>query len=220
MKIDIWSDYICPFCTVGERHLELALENFDGRDDVEITWRSFQLDPSAPKRTAQKTPEYLSQTKGMSMAQVEQMSDGLAARAKQVGLEYNWRDSYSVNTFDIHRVGHWAREQGKGVEFDHLVKRGYFTDGLNVGEPSVLREIAEQLELDGDRVEEIMDSDEYSQAVVQEIAMARQIGIQGVPFFIFNGQFAVSGAQPVELFEQALAQAAEAGEPDQGPVIG
>lgn len=209
MRIDIWSDYVCPFCTVGERHLTLALENFPGREDVEVTWRSFQLDPAAPKQATEKAPEYLSRVKGMSMEQVIQMNDGLAERARQVGLEYNWRDSYMVNTFDIHRLGQLANEAGVGEQWDAAVKRGYFTEGKNIGEPAQLKEFAAEVGLDPQRVEEVLASEEYAEQVNEDIALARQIGVQGVPFFVFDGQLAVSGAQPVEIFEQALAQAAE-----------
>lgn len=209
MKIDIWSDYVCPFCTVGERHLALALEKFDGADAVEITWRSFQLDPSAPTEPTEKAPEYLARSKGMSMAEVEQMNSGLAERAAAVGLDFQWRDSVVANTFDAHRVGHLAREADKGNEWDTVVKHGYFTEGANLADHGELKEFAGRVGLDAARVEEVLDSDEYATAVVQEITMGRQLGVQGVPFFVFDGRLAVSGAQPVELFEQALAQASE-----------
>ncbi|HZK31474.1 MAG TPA: DsbA family oxidoreductase [Corynebacterium sp.] len=209
MKIDIWSDYICPFCTVGERHLALALENFSGAVDVEITWRSFQLDPSAPTEPTEKAPEYLTRTKGMSAAQVEEMNSGLAERAAAIGLDYRWRDSVVANTFDAHRVGHLARAAEKGTEWDAAVKQGFFTEGRNVADHSQLKEFAATVGLDPGRVAEVLDSDEYATDVAQEIAMGRQLGVQGVPFFVFDGRLAISGAQPVELFEQALTQAAE-----------
>lgn len=210
MRIDIWSDYVCPFCTVGERHLTLALEEYSGRDDVEVTWRSFQLDPTAPKHATEKAPEYLSRVKGMSMDQVAQMNEGLADRARQVGLEFNWRDSYMVNTFDIHRLGQLANESGVGLQWDETVKRGYFTEGKNIGEHDQLRAFAAEVGLDAARVDEVLASEEYTDEVNQDIALARQIGVQGVPFFVFDGKLAVSGAQPVEVFTQALEQAAAA----------
>ncbi len=209
MKIDIWSDYNCPFCTVGERHLDLALENFEGKDDVEITWRSFQLDPTAPKEPTETMLDYLTRVKGMAPEQVVQMNDGLAERAAAVGLDFNWREAIVGNTWDAHRVGHYARTQGRGLEWDSTVKRGYFTHAKNIANHDQLKEFAAEVGLDAERVAEILDSDEFSTEVAQELSMARQLGIQGVPFFIFDGKFAVSGAQPVELFEQALAKAAE-----------
>ena len=209
MRIDIWSDYICPFCTVGERHLNLALENFEGRDDVEIVWRSFQLDPELPQESTGTALDYLVRVKGMSEEQVVSMNDGLAARAAEVGLEFNWRESHMVNTMDAHRLGQLARLDDKGVEWDELVKRGYFTEGKNIADPDQLRAFAEQVGLRREDVDSALaDESAYSQEVAADIALARQIGVQGVPFFVFDGKLAVSGAQPVEVFTQALEQIA------------
>lgn len=206
MRIDIWSDYICPFCTVGERHLSLALDGFEGRDDVEIVWRSFQLGPTAPKEGV-GTLEHLTRAKNMSEQQVATMNDDLAARAVQVGLEYNWRDAYMTNTYDLHRLGHLARERGVGNEWDAAVKQAFFTDGKDLSQREVLHEIGASIGLNAQDLNEVLDSDQYADSVQEEIDMARQIGVQGVPFFVFNNKLAVSGAQPVEVFKQALAQA-------------
>ena len=212
MRIDIWSDYICPFCTVGERHLNLALEDFAGKDDVEVVWRSFQLDPDAPKESTGNALEYLVRVKGMGEEQVAAMNDGLAARAAEVGLEFNWRESHMVNTMDAHRLGQLAREDGKGVEWDELVKRGYFTEGRNIADHDQLRAFAAEIGLrPGDVDSALADESAYSREVMEDIALARQVGVQGVPFFVFDGKLAVSGAQPVEVFAQALEQAAAEG---------
>ena len=209
MRIDIWSDYICPFCTVGERHLNLALESFAGRDDVEVVWRSFQLDPEAPKESTGNALDYLTRIKGMSEAQVVAMNDGLAARAAEVGLEFNWRDSHMVNTMDAHRLGVLAREDDKGIEWDELVKRAYFTEGKNIADHAQLRELAAEVGLAAQDVDSVLaDETAYAREVAEDIALARQIGVQGVPFFVFGGRLAVSGAQPVEVFRQALEQVA------------
>lgn len=209
MRIDIWSDYICPFCTVGERHLNLALEEFEGRDDVEIVWRSFQLDPEAPQESTGNALDYLTRIKGMSEEQVVAMNDGLAARAAQVGLEFNWRESHMVNTMTAHRLGALAREDDLGVQWDELVKRAYFTEGKNIADHAQLRELAAEVGLRPQDVESVLaDESAYSQEVMADIALARQIGVQGVPFFVFDGRLAVSGAQPVEVFSQALEQIA------------
>ena len=209
MRIDIWSDYICPFCTVGERHLNLALESFAGRDDVEVVWRSFQLDPEAPKESTGNALDYLTRIKGMSEAQVVAMNDGLAARAAEVGLEFNWRESHMVNTMDAHRLGVLAREDGKGIEWDELVKRAYFTEGKNIADHAQLRELAAEVGLAAQDVDSVLaDETAYAREVAEDIALARQIGVQGVPFFVFDGRLAVSGAQPVEVFRQALEQVA------------
>lgn len=208
MKIDIWSDYLCPFCTVGERHLSLALEDYDG--EVDIQWRSFQLDPTAPVEPVGTAVDYLVNHKGMPVEQVEQMNDGLAQRAAEVGLEFNWRESVMVNTMDAHRLGHLAREKGRGEEWDKVVKFGYFTHAKNIADHAQLRTFAEEVGLDQADVDRVLaDSQEFADAVAQDIEQARQIGVQGVPFFVFDGKLAVSGAQPVEVFTQALQQASE-----------
>ena len=207
MRIDIWSDYICPFCTVGERHLNLALERFEGRDDVEIVWRSFQLDPDAPKESTGNAVDYLTRIKGMSEEQVVAMNDGLAARAAQVGLDFNWRESHMVNTIDAHRLGVLARDDGHGVEWDERTKLAYFTQGRNIADHDELRALAAEVGLDAQDVDSVLSDDSaYLQEVMADIALARRIGVQGVPFFVFDGKLAVSGAQPVEVFTQALEQ--------------
>lgn len=219
MRIDIFSDYVCPFCTLGERHLELALEDFAGAGDVQVTWRSFQLDPDAPQMPEKKAPEYLAAKKGMTPEQVAEMNDGLAERARGVGLEFNWRDAYMVNTFDIHRLSHYARIEGLANDFERAVKKGYFTDGKIISDPDTLRGFAAEVGLDDRRVEEVLGSDEFATDVVQELALARQLGVQGVPFFIFEGKFAVTGAQPVEVFTQALEKTAAEPAGEAGPVL-
>jgi len=213
MRIDIWSDYICPFCTVGERHLTLALENFQGREDVEVVWRSFQLDPDAPTTPDGTATEYLTRRKGMPLAQVEQMNDALAERAAAVGLDFNWRESVMVNTLTAHRLRHLARTHGRGIEWDELVKHAYFTGGRNIADHDQLREFAGRVGLDRAEVDRVLaDETAFADEVNEDIALARQIGVRGVPFFVFDGRLAVSGAQPVEVFEQALSQAAQGAE--------
>ena len=167
-----------------------------------------QLDPSAPKE-ATDPYEYFEKGKGMDRAQIDQMQDGLAQRAAEVGLTYNWREAPVVNTWDAHRIGHYAREEGKGNEWDHAVKIGYFTNGKNLADVDQLVAFGEEVGLDGERIREIAEGTDYTDHVNAEIQSARQIGIQGVPFFIFDGKLAVSGAQPAEVFTQALSQVQE-----------
>ncbi|WP_018296091.1 DsbA family oxidoreductase [Corynebacterium lubricantis] len=204
MRIDIWSDYVCPFCTIGEKHLSLALEKYDG--DVEINWRSFELDPTAPKEPTQTGVEHLVEKKGMQPAQVEQMMEGLAQRASAVGLDFNWKDQIMVNTYNAHRVGHLAREHGVGNEWDAAMKHAFFTEGKNVASAETMKEVGEKIGLDGALIDDVLATDKYTENVEEEINQARQIGINGVPFFVFDGKLAVSGAQPPEVFTQAIEQ--------------
>lgn len=206
MRIDIWSDYVCPFCTIGEKHLSMALEEYEHADDVEIIWRSFELTPDAPKEPTTTGPEWLAQSKGMSLPQVEQMLGGLAQRAEAIGLEFNWRNQIIANTFDAHRVGHAAREQGLGTQWDKALKHAYFTEGKNVASADTMREVGAQVGLNTALIDDVLASDKYQDSVKEEIQAARQMGVNGVPFFVFDGKLAVSGAQPPEVFTQALDQ--------------
>lgn len=209
MRIDIWSDYVCPFCTIGERHLALALEEFEGRDAVEIVWRGFQLDPDAPREPEGTMVEGLAEKMNISPAKVETDLEGLASRAKNIGLNFNWQEAINANTWDAHRLGLLARTMGVGEAWDHTVKQGFFSQGKNIADHDTLRGFATEVGLSAEAVDRVLGSTEFSDEVNRDIAEAKEIGVQGVPFFVFDGRLALSGAQPVELFTQALAQAAE-----------
>lgn len=209
MRIDIWSDYVCPFCTIGERNLALALEKFEGRDAVEIVWRSFQLNPDAPREPEVTMVEDLAEKMNLSPAKVETDLEGLANRARNVGLNFNWPVAVNVNTWDAHRLSFLARTEGVGEAWDQTVKQGFFSQGRNVADHDTLRSFATEIGLPAEEVDHVLDSTKFSDEVNRDIAEARQIGVQGVPFFVLDGRLAVSGAQPVELFTRALIQAAE-----------
>lgn len=209
MRIDIWSDYVCPFCTIGEKHLSLALESMEGLGDVEIIWRSFQLTPDAPKNPTTSGVQWLAESKNMAPEQVEQMLTGLAQRAEAVGLDFNWREQVVANTFDAHRVGHLAREHGVGEKFDAAVKRAFFTEGKNVASAEVLHEAGKEAGLDESLIDDTLASDAYADDVREEIRQAQILGVNGVPFFVIDGKLAVAGAQPPEVFVQAITQARE-----------
>lgn len=209
MRIDIWSDYVCPFCTIGERHLTLALENFEGRDEVEITWRSFELDPDAPKEPQGTMVQHLAAKKGVSEEAAAENIAGLEGRAKNAGLVFNWEQAIIANTRDAHRVGKFAGERGVGPAWDSALKRGFFSEGKNIASHDYLREVAKEIGLSGADVDRVLDSREFDDAVQKDIDLAHHIGIEGVPFFIFDNQVAISGAQPMEMFTEALHRTAE-----------
>lgn len=209
MRIDVWSDYVCPFCSLGERNLSLALADFPGRDEVEIIWRAFQLNPEAEQNPQESMVDSLARSKGTPVAQIEGMMQQLANQAAQVELDFNWREGVNANTWDAHRVGQFAREQGVGPAWDAVVKEGFLSLGRNVADHDTLRGFAGQVGLDVTAVDRILTSGDYTAEVNADLETARQIGVQGVPFFVFDGRLAVSGAQPVEVFTRALAQAAE-----------
>ena len=212
MRIDIWSDVVCPFCWIGKRHLEKALEAFRAEHpdlEVEILWRAFQLDPNAEAESSETIPEMISRKYNLPLEAAVESQDQMAATFASVGLEFNWREAKSGNTFDAHRLAAMASDHDLDDEADEALKKAYFTDGRLVSDHGVLREIGESIGLSGDDVAEMLASDKYALDVRHDMTMAQGLGISGVPFFVFDGKFAVNGAQPVDVFRQALATAWE-----------
>ncbi len=207
MKIDIWSDVVCPFCYIGKRHLEAALAEFAHRDDVTVHWRSFQLDPSAPAQSTQSMASMLSAKYGMTLEQAEQSNAKMTANAAAAGLDFHLDDARSGNTRDAHRLLHLAAEHGLQDAAKERFLAGYFTEGAPIGDHEALTKLAVEVGLDEAEVRDVLASDRYGDAVDADIAQAHAYGVQGVPFFVFDEKFAVSGAQPVEVFTQALDQA-------------
>lgn len=214
MRIDIWSDVVCPFCWIGKRHLETALEAFRTQHpgtEVDVVWRAYELDPSSPRllgeSPTESSAEMLSRKYGMPLADAEAAQEQMAARFTELGLEFNWRSAKFCSTFDAHRLAALAADHGRGNEVDEGLRRAHFTDGLAISDPSVLRRIGHEAGLPADAVEAMLAGDEFADRVREDVEAARGIGVQGVPFFVFDGRLAVSGAQPVEVFEHALEQA-------------
>lgn len=204
MKVEIWSDVVCPFCYIGKRKFEQALEGFTEKDKVEIVWRSFQLDPDMEYVPGQSVHEYLGSRKGGSAADGKRMNDAMTAMAKEVGLHYDFDNAIINNTLDAHRLLHLAKEKGVQNDMKERLFKAYYTEGKNVGEIETLVQLGEELGLDGEEVRKMLESDKYTHAVQQDQSEAQQLGARGVPFFVFNNKYAVSGAQPPELFTQVL----------------
>lgn len=214
MRIDIWSDVICPFCWIGKRHLETALESFRTEHpdtEVDVVWRAYELDPAAPRHhddsPAESSAEMLSRKYGMPLAEAEAGQEQMAARFGELGLEFDWRSAKVCSTFDSHRLAALAADHGKSDEVDEAVRKAHFTDGLVISDPAVLRGIGVDAGIPPEDVDRVLAGDELTDRVREDIETAREIGVKGVPFFVFDGKLAVSGAQPVEVFDQALAQA-------------
>ncbi len=210
MRIEVWSDVVCPWCYIGKRHLEAALEGFDDRDDVEVVYRSFELDPTAPEVPVETTVESLAKKFGTDVAGARELmarADGVAA---SVGLEFRHADAPHARTVTAHRLLHLALAEG-GTELQGQMKErllaAYFTRGENVADHDTLRKVATDLGLDPARVGEVLASQEYLDAVHEDIAQARAYGATGVPFFVVDQRYGVSGAQPTEVFEQLLERA-------------
>jgi predicted DsbA family dithiol-disulfide isomerase len=212
LRLDVWSDIACPWCYIGKRHLERALEGFG--HDVEIVWRAFELDPSAPRSRdkSQSYAERLAHKYRVSPEQGQQMIDRVVGAGAAAGLEFRYDRIKPGNTFDAHRLLHLALDRGKQGELEERLMRGYMTEGQAIGEPDVLVSVAADVGLDAAEARAVLDSDRYTKEVRTDEALARQLGITGVPFFVMAGKLGVSGAQPVEAMAAALAKAWELAE--------
>ena len=210
MKIEIWSDVVCPWCYIGKRRIENALAAFEHADEVEVHWRSYQLDPGAPTEPTEKTASMLARKYGQSAAGAQQMQDRVEAVAAEEGLVYRLSETLHLNTVDSHRIIHLAHEQG-GNDLQGEVKeallKAYFTDARNLADHAVLREVAVGAGLDAARVEEVLGSREFEQDVWADIEQAQAYGASGVPFFVIDQKYGVSGAQPAEVLTQVLERA-------------
>jgi predicted DsbA family dithiol-disulfide isomerase len=208
LSIDIWSDIACPWCYVGKRRLEKALEEFEHKDSVAINWHSFELNPSAP-RAIDEGPhaERLAKKYGMSLSQAEARIAHLRDVAKADGLDFDFEHIRPGNTFDAHRVVHLGAEQGLQGAVKERLLRGYLSEGEAIGEPDVLVRLAAEAGLDAEQVSATLASNAYADEVRADERQAAQLGINGVPFFVLGGRYAVSGAQPAEVLVRALRQA-------------
>lgn len=210
MKIEIWSDYVCPFCYIGKRKLENALEGFSQKGQVDIEFKSYQLDPNTPPYNGQDFYEELSKKFGGGIEQAKQMSAGIVEQAKEVGLEFNFDTMKPTNTFDAHRLTKFARAQGKDAAVSEKLMYANFTESTDVGDIDVLTEIAVEAGLDKEEARAALeDKNAYADEVRADIEEARNFGITGVPYFIFNRKYALSGAQQQEMFVQALTKVFE-----------
>ncbi|GAA4314808.1 DsbA family oxidoreductase [Mucilaginibacter gynuensis] len=204
MKVEIWSDVVCPFCYIGKRKFENALKDFDQKGKVEIVWRSFQLDPDMEYVEGQSVSEYLAKRKGVSVDKAREMNNYVSGVAKEVGLEYDFDKAILNNTLDAHRLLHLAAEHGVQTQLKEALFAAYYTQGKNIGDTETLVEIGTSFGLNAAEIRTMLQSDTYKNDVRQDQYQANQVGAQGVPFFVFNSKYAVSGAQPTEVFKQVL----------------
>lgn len=210
MKIEIWSDIMCPFCYIGKRHLESALSAFPD-EQFEIEWKSFQLDPSIVPQPNKNVYEYLAERKGMSVEESKQMHAGVVERAAEVGLDYHFEKAVISNSFTAHRLIQLAKTKGLGDAIEETFFKAYFTDGRDLNDESTLVELCVGVGLNALDVKEVLqDETRYANAVNNDISEAQQIGVRGVPFFVFDRKYAVSGAQPIEHFKQTIQEVLKA----------
>lgn len=203
MKVEIWSDVMCPFCYIGKRKFEKSLEEFHG-DEVQVTWRSFQLNPGLKTEPGKNIHQYLAEIKGISTKQAKQLNDRVTKMAADAGLRYNFDTAVVANSFDAHRFSHLAKKHGLQDAAEERLFAAYFSEGKNTADHEALAELGGEIGLDKNEVRRMLNSDEYSREVEEDITEAQRLGIHAVPFFVFDRKYAVSGAQPSEVFREAM----------------
>ena len=209
MRVDIWSDVVCPFCYIGKKRLEAAAEQ--AGLELEVHWHSYELDPEAPIRQEISNSERLAQKYGRTVADVEDMQRNIAAMAAEEGIQFNWENANSGNTFNAHRIIHLAQSKGLGSEAKEAFFYSYMTQGLPIGERETIEDVAARIGLNPVEVEDVLNSEEYADFVKFDEDVARdQLKVTGVPFFVFDQRIALAGAQPREVFLQVFEKALEA----------
>jgi predicted DsbA family dithiol-disulfide isomerase len=210
MKVEIWSDVVCPWCYIGKRRFEHAVAELGDETDVEVVWRSFELDPAAPPVQDAPAVEHLAQKYGMTIEQAEAAQARVAQVAADEGLDYRLGDTQRGNSFDAHRLIHLGRVHGLQDAVKERFLRAYFTEGAPIGDRDTLARLAVEAGLDRVEVDETLATGRFGDEVRDDERRARLLGINGVPFFVIDERLGVSGAQPTEIFVRALRQAAEA----------
>jgi predicted DsbA family dithiol-disulfide isomerase len=209
MKIEIWSDIVCPFCYLGKRKFETALEAFEHRDKIEIEYKSFQLAPDIVTDTTLRVDEYLASAKGFPIEQARAMNARVTAAARQIGLDYHLDKAILANTFKAHKVLHLAKDHGVQQPMKERLLHAYFTEALNIDDDATLIRLAGEVGLSAADVTTALNGTAYDEAVRADIDLARKFGCTGVPFYVFDRAYAVSGAQDVDVFSETLRRSYE-----------
>lgn len=204
MKIEIWSDIVCPFCYIGKRRIEKALKQFPNADKIQIEWKSFLLNPDMVTDPSKKTVEYLSEVKGWTLEESIQMTQQVTQMAEEEGLVYNMDQALVANPKDAHRVLQYAKTQDKGDVMKERLLKAYFTEGINIADFDELVRLAVEVGLDETAVKNILDTGQFIEGVEFDIYESQQLKVRGVPFFVLNDKFGISGAQPLEVFTETL----------------
>ena len=207
MKIEVWSDIVCPWCYVGKRNLDAAVADFEGASDIEVVYRSFELDPNGPRRREGVYVDRLARKYGTDRAGAEAMVARITAAGAAAGIEMRFDILQPGNSFDAHRVLHLARDLGRQREVKERLMRGLFTEGEPIGDPHTVARLAVDAGLPEERVVEVLSGGEYGLEVRQDEVQAAELGISGVPFIVIDGRYAIRGAQPPESILAVLEQA-------------
>jgi len=204
IKVDIWSDVQCPWCYIGKRKFEAAVAGFDGEVDVE--YHSFELAPDTPVDFEGTPKDYLAQRRGISAAQADEMLERVTGIASSVGLDYDYDHVHQTNTIKAHELLHYAKSKGRQLDMKERLLKAYFVDGRHVGRIEDLADLAAEIGLDRDEVVRVLTEETYLADVKADVAQAEAYGINGVPFFVFEEQYGVSGAQDAATFANVLEQ--------------
>lgn len=207
MKVEIWSDVMCPFCYLGKHKFENALNQLAEKEHIEVEWKSFQLQPDLKTDTSISIDEYLAREKGFPIERARQMNHQLARSGKELGLEYNFDKAVVANTFKAHNLLHFSKEQGKQNETEEKLFEAFFSAGKNIDDIPTLLEIGKDIGLRTDGLKEVLENEAYADKIHEDIYEAQQIGVRGVPFFVFDRKYGVSGAQETSVFLQTLEKA-------------
>ncbi len=207
MRIEIWSDVICPWCYIGKRNFETALAAFPHKDQVQIVWRSFELDPESPRELPGTLAEMLAKKYRTSLPEADAMIDRVTGAAKAAGLSYRLDKARTGNTFDAHRLLHHAASKGLGDKASERLMHAYFCEALPVGDRAALTSLAPEFGIAEDDALKMLESEAYANAVRADEARATQLGINVVPSFVIDEKHLITGGQPVEGFAEALRQA-------------
>ncbi|MCW5922151.1 MAG: DsbA family oxidoreductase [Saprospiraceae bacterium] len=204
MKVEIWSDVMCPFCYIGKRKFEEALSQFPHREKVEVVWKSFQLDPDLVTDTTKSVRQSLAESKGWSLEKTDEAMSYVVDMAKTVGLTYQFDKAVVANSFDAHRFSHLAKKHGLQDKAEERLFAAYFLEGKNTADHQTLIQIGTEIGLDSSEVKLALANNEYADEVNKDIDDAHQIGVTGVPFFLFNRKYAVTGARDSKVYLNAL----------------
>lgn len=208
MKIEIWSDVMCPFCYIGKRTFETALAQFEHKDHVEVIWKSYQIDP-ALQTQPDKNLDQMMVSKGFRPEQAKAMNAKATQIAKQAGLTYNLDKAVPANTFHAHRFIHFSKQYGKQHEAEEILFASYFTNGKNIDDYPTLIALGKEIGLETEALKTALENGSFADAVHADINEAKQLGVSGVPFFIVNRKYAMSGAQDAKVFLQTIQKAYE-----------
>ena len=207
MKIEIFSDFACPFCYIGKKRLEQAIRETGLEDDVEIEYKSYQLNPYASKTEAKPFYESMMEKYKNTREEVEMMASTIQDRAKEVGLTYHFEQMRTGNTEHAHRLAKWARSHGKEADFVEAMMDGYFTKGLNVNDKEALVQVAKSVGLPEGEAKDVLENDRFAEELAKDRYDAQQLQVQSVPFFVFENKYGIIGAEPLEVFTRTLKQA-------------